>query len=354
MFKKFFGKQRDAGPDGSGATADDRAADDTPSTGGTETPPEGSTDDAEPGKGAWSFLKLGFKKTREGLKSLFRLRGKLDEATIESIEEELYAADFGPAMVAELIDGERGLRTAWKSGAIDRQEDVLDFLKDHLKTALGSHSNVLKRAQNGPTIYLVAGVNGSGKTTSIAKLANRLKSDGSSVILAAADTFRAAAVEQLTIWSERLGIEIVTGKSRADPASVAYAGAQQAMESGADYLIVDTAGRLHTDKNLMRELQKIRNVLGKKVEGAPHESLLVLDGTNGQNAIQQAEAFHRDIEISGAILTKLDGTAKGGVVFAIHQRLDIPVKLVGLGEKIGDMAPFDPGKFVDALFEADS
>jgi fused signal recognition particle receptor len=299
----------------------------------------------------WAFLKLGFSKTRAGLKSLFRLRGKLDEATLEDIEAELYAADFGPAMVQELVDGEHGLRQAWKKGEIDRQEEVLGFLKTHLKGIRRERDSLLATSAAPPTVFLVAGVNGTGKTTSIAKIAYRLREEGSRVVLAAADTFRAAAVEQLTIWSERLGVEIVTGKPKADPASVAFAGAQRAREGGFDYLVVDTAGRLHTDKNLMRELQKIRAVLGKQIEGAPHESLLVLDATNGQNAIQQARAFKQDIDVTGIVLTKLDGTAKGGTVFAIHQELEIPVKLVGLGERLENLAPFDSDKFVDALFE---
>lgn len=300
----------------------------------------------------WSFLTSGFRKTRAGLQSLFGLKGKLSEEALEQIESELYTADFGPGMVDELIDGESGLRAAWKSGEIEDQGQVLDFMKSRLKARLLSRDSRLQRAEKGPTVFLVAGVNGTGKTTSIAKLANRLLGQGHTVLLAAADTFRAAAVEQLTIWSERLGIGIQTGKAKEDPASVAYKGVARAVEEGVDYLIVDTAGRLHTDKNLMRELTKIRQVIGKKLPGAPHESLLVLDSTNGQNAIQQAEIFKREIEINGIILTKLDGTAKGGVVFAIHERLDIPVKMVGLGEGVEDLSEFDPENFVDALFDS--
>lgn len=338
MFKKWFGKKQETPAESPGETA--------------AASPEAAPESAE-APSRWSFLKRGFQKTRAGLQSLFGLRGKLDDETIEQIEAELYTADFGPDMVHELIDGESGLRRSWKEGKIENREEVLDFLKAHLKQVLGSRDTDLARAESGPTVFLVAGVNGTGKTTSIAKIAHRLQSEGNSVILAAADTFRAAAVEQLTIWSERLGIEIVTGEAGADPASVAYQGAEKALETDCDCLIVDTAGRLHTDKNLMRELLKIRNVIAKKIPGAPHEALLVLDSTNGQNAILQAEAFRKEIDISGIVLTKLDGTARGGVVFAIHQRLEIPVKLVGLGEQVENLATFDPDRFVDALFEGE-
>ncbi len=341
MFKKWFGKKQE--------TPQEQA----PVTTESAEEVQEAQEEAVQKKSRWSFLKLGFQKTRDSLKSIFGLRGKLDDDSIEQIEAELFTADFGPDMVYELIDGDEGLKKSWKQGKIENKEEVLDFLKNHLKGVLGSRDTSLAKAESGPTVYLVAGVNGTGKTTSIAKIANRLKNEGNSVILAAADTFRAAAVEQLTIWSQRLGIEIVTGKPQADPASVAYKGVERALEVGADCLIVDTAGRLHTDKNLMRELLKIRNVITKKIPEAPHEALLVLDSTNGQNAIQQAEAFKKEIDITGIVLTKLDGTAKGGVVFAIHQRLDIPVKLVGVGEQIENLATFDPDKFVDALFEGE-
>jgi fused signal recognition particle receptor len=329
MFKSWFGKRSEKQPAETDAAGEPREG---PSPAPAEKP-----------RGAWSLFKLGLAKTRAGLKSLLGLRGKLDEEAIERIESELFAADFGPAMVQELIDGEEGLRCAWKAGRIESPAQVLEFLKSQLKTRLRRQDQGLAQAESGPTVL-----------TSVAKLAHHLRQEGKSVLLAAADTFRAAAVEQLTIWSQRLGIEIVTGKPGADPASVAYAGAQRALEEGVDCLIVDTAGRLHTDKNLMRELQKVRTVLGKKIPGAPHESLLVLDSTNGQNAIAQAEAFQRDVEISGIILTKLDGTAKGGAVFAIHQRLEIPVKLIGIGEQLKDLERFEVESFVEALFESEA
>ena len=285
------------------------------------------------------------------MRSLFAFRGRLDEATLAQIEAQLYAADFGPDMVNRLIEGEEGVRAAWKAGRINDAGEVLTFLKAGLRTFLTRRPGTLARAPSGLTVYLVAGVNGTGKTTSIAKLARRLQHSGASTLLAAGDTFRAAAVEQLRIWSERLQIPIVTGKPQADPASVVYQALEKAVRENFDYLIVDTAGRLHTQKNLMRELRKIRDVIARKVPGAPHESLLVLDATTGQNALNQARTFKNDIEISGIILAKLDGTAKGGIVVAINNQLDIPVKLVGVGEKLEDLEEFNPDSFVDALFE---
>jgi fused signal recognition particle receptor len=198
-------------------------------------------------------------------------------------------------------------------------------------------------------VILVAGINGTGKTTSVAKLAYVYKEAGRKVVLAAADTFRAAAVEQLTIWSQRLGVEIIKGGGT-DPGAVAYDACEAARARGADVLLVDTAGRLHTQDNLMRELRKIRDVVAKRIEGAPHEVLLVLDATTGQNAISQAKAFTEAIDVTGIFLAKLDGTAKGGIVVAIRNEVNLPVKFVGLGERYEDVEPFDPDRFVDALF----
>ncbi len=197
---------------------------------------------------------------------------------------------------------------------------------------------------------MVAGVNGSGKTTSIAKLAKKLKDQGKKVLVAACDTFRAAAVEQLTIWSERIGCEIVKSQAGADPAAVAHDACDKAKARGFDVVIVDTAGRLHTQAHLMRELEKIHRVVSKATEGAPHEVLLVLDATNGQNAIAQAENFKKTVHCTGIILAKLDGTAKGGAIFGIKRRLGLPVKFVGVGEKLDDLEPFDPDTYVEALF----
>jgi fused signal recognition particle receptor len=215
---------------------------------------------------------------------------------------------------------------------------------------LAEGTGTLVEAPAKPTVVLIVGVNGSGKTTSIAKLAGWLKEHGKKVVLAAGDTFRAAAVQQLTVWSNRLGIEIVKQDTGADPAAVAFDAADAAVSREADVLIVDTAGRLHTQEHLMRELEKIRRVLGKRIEGAPHETLLVLDATTGQNAVQQARRFHEATPVTGIILAKLDGTARGGAVLSIKDELDLPVKFVGVGEKLADIEPFDPAEFVEALF----
>ena len=209
----------------------------------------------------------------------------------------------------------------------------------------------LARAEDGPTIILVAGVNGSGKTTSIAKLAKLLKDQGNAVMVAACDTFRAAAVEQLSIWADRTEVQIVKHQTGADPGAVAYDACEAAVARGMDILLVDTAGRLHTQDNLMRELEKIHRVVSKKVEGAPHEVLLVLDATTGQNAVSQARVFGETVSVTGIILAKLDGSAKGGVVVGIRDQIDMPVKFVGTGETLDDIDPFDPGEFVEALFD---
>ena len=242
------------------------------------------------------------------------------------------------------------LRQAWRAGQIKNAEDIIPFLKGHMKSYWPGQDRELHIAKSPPTVILVAGVNGSGKTTSIAKLAYILSKNNNKVILAACDTFRAAAVEQLTIWSERIGVEIVKHNSGSDPAAVAYDACEAALARGADYLIIDTAGRLHTQQNLMKELTKIRDVVTKKIPNTPNEVLLVLDSTTGQNAIAQAKMFTKAIDVTGIFLAKLDGTARGGIVLAIKDQLDIPVKFVGLGEQPEDIAEFDPETFVEALF----
>ncbi len=227
----------------------------------------------------------------------------------------------------------------------------LRSVKDELKELLEDpRPGTLAVAAKRPTVYLIAGVNGSGKTTSIAKLAQHLKDKGNTILLAACDTFRAAAADQLSIWAERAHCEIVRAPPGADPASVAHDACQKALARGIDVLIVDTAGRLHTQTHLMRELEKIRNVIGRLIPGTPHESLLVLDATIGQNAIRQAEAFTKSIGCTGVILTKLDGTAKGGIVVAVRQTINLPVKFVGIGEALDDLQPFDADTFVESLF----
>jgi fused signal recognition particle receptor len=292
-------------------------------------------------------IKKGLSRTRDlfaGIASLFRLRGKVDRDFLTQLEERLYLADVGTGTTAEIVDR---VRQAFLDKEISADVEV--FVKQMLKEQLTEPPGI-QYAANGPTVVLVAGVNGSGKTTSIAKLAHRLKSEGKKVLVAACDTFRAAAVEQLTIWCQRIGCEIVKNAQGSDPASVAHDACDKAKARGFDVMIVDTAGRLHTQAHLMRELEKIHRVVSRQIEGAPHEVLLVLDGTNGQNAIAQAEQFKKTVACTGIILTKLDGTAKGGAIFAIKRKLDLPVKFIGVGEKLDDLEPFDPDTYVEALF----
>ena len=358
MLKKWFGKGADNATQSQEATsAEDSLAPEEPQ--GTGDAPQQerlqpSSEETREDKelSGWKRFTTGLTKTRKNLKTLFSFRKALDDDYLDEIESELYSADFGPETVHVLMNGEDGVRAAWKRREISEPGHVRDYLKQILRKMLTQRDNRLNQATTGPTVVLVAGVNGTGKTTSIAKLAKSFHDAGHKVVLGAADTFRAAAVEQLTIWSERIGGEIVTGKPNADPASVAYGAAAGALEQKADYLIIDTAGRLHTQKNLMQQLGKIRNVLAKQVNEAPHECLLVLDATTGQNALNQATLFGQQIDITGLVLSKLDGTAKGGIVVAINNSLDIPVKFIGLGEQVEDLEPFDADRFVDALFES--
>ena len=287
------------------------------------------------------------RKISSGLSSILTLGRTIDDALLEQLEETLISDDIGVETTSQLIDD---LRDAYKKGTIKKTDDILPFLKDHMKGYWPEQDRQLSKAASGPTVILVAGINGSGKTTSIAKLAYTLNKAGNNVIVAACDTFRAAAVEQLTIWAERIGVQIVKHKSGADPAAVAYDACQAAVARNADYLIMDTAGRLHTQKHLMDELSKIRKVITKIIPDAPHEVILVVDGTTGQNAIVQAKMFTAAINVTGIFLAKLDGTARGGIVIAVKDMLDIPVKFVGLGETPEDIAEFDPEEFVEALF----
>jgi fused signal recognition particle receptor len=297
----------------------------------------------------FSKFKQGLAKTRgvfSGVASLFRLRGRVDQDFLKELEKRLYLADVGSAATSEIVSQ---VRQAFQDKEITGDVEV--FVKEKLKDLVSTGDNGIHYNANGPTVIMIAGVNGSGKTTSIAKLARRLQQDGKKVIVAACDTFRAAAVEQLTIWSQRLGCEIVKNQQGSDPASVAHDACEKAKAKGFDVLIVDTAGRLHTQTHLMRELGKIHRVVTKQIEGAPHEVLLVLDATTGQNAITQAEMFKKEVQCTGIILAKLDGTAKGGAIFAIKQKLGLPVKFIGVGEKLDDLEPFDPEAYVEALFE---
>lgn len=301
-------------------------------------------------KKAIEHLARGLAKTRERLVGSLRtlLTGRrIDADLLDELEERLITADLGVAAAMKI---RQDLEAAHADGRLAKGEDVIEFLKMEIKGYWPEADRSVHFAETPPTVILVAGINGSGKTTSIAKLAHQLKGEGKKVCLAAADTFRAAAVEQLTIWSDRIGVDIVKGATGSDPAAVAWDACDAAVARGADVLLVDTAGRLHTQDNLMRELIKIRDVVSRKLPGAPHEVLLVLDATTGQNAINQARVFADAIDVTGIFLAKLDGTAKGGIVVAIRNEVNIPVKFVGLGERYEDVEPFDPGQFVEALF----
>jgi fused signal recognition particle receptor len=291
-----------------------------------------------------------FKKGLARTAKLFDVRSwigrKVDQDFLDELESRLIKSDMGVKATATMLDR---VREAYADKTAD--EELLELVKRELKALLADPrpgSLIVSRTK--PTVYLIAGINGSGKTTSIAKLAQRLRNEGNSILLAACDTFRAAAADQLTIWAERSGSDVIKGAPGADPASVAHDACDRALARGVDVLIVDTAGRLHTQSHLMRELEKVRQRIARKIPGSPHEVLLVLDATNGQNAIRQAEVFTKSIGCTGVILTKLDGTAKGGVVVAVRQAMNLPVKFVGIGEGIDDLQPFDADAFVESIF----
>ncbi len=302
--------------------------------------------------GILSKLRAGLAKTRDVLAGSLRrvlfLGRKLDDALLRDLEDALLKADVGPKTTSALVEE---VRAAWKAKTLERSEDIAPFLEKKVAERLRSGGTAIARAPVPPTVILVCGVNGSGKTTSIGKLTKLLKSKGSTVILGAADTFRAAAVEQLAIWSARNGVEIVKQPQGADPAAVAFDAVAAGKARKADYVVIDTAGRLHTQQNLMQELEKIRRVVRKAVPDGPHETLLVLDATTGQNAIRQAEQFHKAVGVTGLFVTKLDGTAKGGALVAVRDTIGVPVKFVGTGEGIDDVEEFDPDAFAAALFE---
>lgn len=302
--------------------------------------------------GFFDKFKQGLKKTTQilntDIRDLFKREGRLvDEAFLEELFAILVKTDIGVQAARQIVDQ---VKTDYR-GRVVHLDEVLATIKTQLKGLLAQTAEPIRWAATGPTVILVAGVNGSGKTTSIAKLAHALREQGKSVVLGAADTFRAAAVEQLTIWAGRIGAEIITGTQGSDPASVAHRAVAAAIEKRADVCIVDTAGRLQTQTNLMQELGKIRRVIAKQLPDAPHEVFLVLDATTGQNGISQAKHFSDAVHATGIILAKLDGTAKGGVVVAIWQAMQLPVKYVGVGEQPEDLIRFDADSFVDALFE---
>jgi len=301
--------------------------------------------------GLFDRLKKGLTRTREklatGMRSVLRFGQRIDEETLHRLENVMLAADFGPATTAKLIEV---VRSGWKSGEIAEEQQITEFLRRYVVSLWSEADRSIRFAESGPTVILVTGINGSGKTTSVAKLGHYFTQAGKRVILGACDTFRAAAVEQLTIWSQRVGVQIVKHDQGADPGAVAYDACEAAIARNADVLLIDTAGRLHTQDHLMRELAKIQKVVERKIPGAPHEVLLVLDATIGQNALNQARQFSQHVSITGIFLAKLDGSAKGGVVVGIRDQLTVPVKFVGLGETPADIEPFDPVVFAEAMF----
>jgi len=300
--------------------------------------------------GLFDQLKNGLAKTRKGfvekVESIFS-RGKIDKETIEELEEALITSDVGIHAAQEIVNF---LREKIKKGEIEDTLSVKEALKKEMVSLLGSSAPVVLFGER-PFVILTVGVNGVGKTTTIGKLASRFTSEGHSVLLGASDTFRAAAIEQLEIWAKRAGASIVKHQSGSDPAAVAFDAIESARHKKIDIVIIDTAGRLHTKSPLMEELKKVKRVVQKAMPLAPQEVLLVVDATTGQNALRQARVFNEAIGITGVALTKLDGTAKGGIVFAIKKELGIPVRLIGVGEGVDDLRDFDPKEFVKALFD---
>jgi len=300
--------------------------------------------------GFFDRLKEGLNKTRKGfvekVESIFSGR-PVDTETLEELEETLILADVGGNNAAEIV---RRLKEKADKGEMQAAGSVKDFLKKEMIDILGRQQTLVAFGEK-PFVILAIGVNGVGKTTTIGKLASRFRNQGHSVVLAAGDTFRAAAIEQLEIWAERSGVQLVKHQSGSDPSAVVFDAIEAAKARGIDVVIIDTAGRLHTKSPLMEELKKVKRVCGKAMAGSPHEILLVVDATNGQNALRQAEMFNKALGVTGIALTKLDGTAKGGIVFAIKKELNIPVKLIGVGEGIDDLQDFVPEDFVRALFE---
>ena len=293
-------------------------------------------------------LREGLERTRrslrDGLESLLT-GGELDPALLADLESLLIGADLGPRLTEEFI--ERLNAEVKRDRGLDAEEVTLALAR-HLTEALKGSAVALDLSAR-PTVILLVGVNGSGKTTTAAKLARWLKESGKEVLLAAADTFRAAAIEQLQVWGERVGVPVISQRTGADPSAVAFDAVKAAQARGSDVLIVDTAGRLQTKANLMSELQRIKRVIGRQCPGAPHETLMVIEAPTGQNGISQARLFHEAVGLSGMILTKLDGTAKGGIVVRIYQELQLPIKAVGVGERLDDLQRFDPEAFVAAV-----
>ena len=297
-------------------------------------------------------MKEAVSRTRENLsdriEEIVAFNKEIDANTLDDLEATLIAADLGTTTTREVLDALRERATHKQIGDVN---ELKRLLKEQIAGILNGASNVPVRRVNGPEVVLIVGVNGTGKTTTIGKLASLLRGQGKTVLLCAADTFRAAAIEQLEIWGSRTGVEVIKTKPGGDPSAVLFDSLSAAKARGTDYVIVDTAGRLHTKQNLMAELEKMRRTAQKVIPDAPHETLLVMDATTGQNGLQQARQFTQSADVTGIVLTKLDGTAKGGVVVAISRELGVPVRYVGVGEKASDLLPFDSQSFVDSLFE---
>jgi fused signal recognition particle receptor len=295
-------------------------------------------------------FKAGLQKTQAKLaheiKRIVTLSPKLTGTTLEELEAALLGADLGIAM-AQQIMGEvrKAYETQGRAGI-----EIFEIARREVEKALSSNQTALRRAPEGLTVISIVGVNGTGKTTTAAKLAHWLQAQNHSVVLGACDTFRAAAIEQLKLWGQKLNVPVIAGAYHADPAAVAHDAVSAGQSRQAHYLLVDTAGRLHTKNNLMLELQKVHRVMDRKLPGAPHETLLVLDATTGMNALNQAREFHKSVTLTGLVITKLDGTSKGGMVVAIQKELGLPIKFIGLGEQADDLQPFDPTQFAEALF----
>lgn len=300
-------------------------------------------------------LTKGLSKTRDGfvgkLKKLVLGTTKIDDDLMDELEETLFEADVGVKTTEELLDN---LRKKVADEDIKDPQLIYASLRDQLRSKLSKYTEEPRFNPNGLTVFLVIGVNGVGKTTTIAKLAHKYKSDGKKVVLAAGDTFRAAAIDQLRIWGERAGVDVISGQEGGDPGALVFDAIHAAKKREADLLIIDTAGRMHVKANLMAELNKILKIAEKESDGGPHEILLVFDATTGQNAVQQAKQFREILPISGLVVTKLDGTAKGGVLFAVEEEVSVPVKFIGVGEKMNDLMPFNPEEFLEALFADDT
>ncbi|HXI53681.1 MAG TPA: signal recognition particle-docking protein FtsY [Candidatus Saccharimonadales bacterium] len=300
--------------------------------------------------GLFQKLKDGLQKSQSKLfheiKRIVTLSPKLTGSTLEELEAALLGADLGTAMTHQIVAAvKKAYETQGRSGL-----EIFEIAQREVEQSLSTTPNQLRRQPSGLTVVSIVGVNGTGKTTTSAKLASWIQSQGQTAVLGACDTFRAAAIEQIKIWGQKLNVPVIAGAYHADPAAVAHDAVAAALARQADYLLVDTAGRLHTKNNLMLELQKVHRVMDKKLPGAPHETLLVLDATTGMNALNQAREFHKAVKLTGLVVTKLDGTSKGGMVVAIQKELGLPIKFVGLGEQADDLQPFEAKQFAEALF----